>query len=334
MSSGTNELEQHLLTRCYDSSHEILQLLELRYSATGDQKSTILLKRGTPSSQTQKKLNLLQPSTTTGHPPSTSLSNSSSSSFRRDLLKRRKQSTRVDLKQYISQTLKSQRKLTKKIQHLQRQNVKFNLNHLLRTYNIPQFESFLHMNSLWQSYIQSLLTYDGKFQLQISQIVSRLVNADFNGCFITVLQSRNTNLVGTRGIIVWDAQHLFIIVAPQGNQSKEWFSSLDDKGNEQPERNRKNKISASDLVSGFKAIPKQHTMFGFDIIVPRDKRKVGGTQSHHDINVDQANKDQTEEKEPEQQETIPFTMIGSRFEIRSIDRSSKKFKNHSVDNIL
>lgn len=148
------------------------------------------------------------------------------------------------------------------------------------------------MNKLWQKYAQDLIFQNGNLMQSLSSILPRLTAADFNGCLLTVLQSRNTNVIGTRGIVVWDAQHSFILVVPRNEDSKEW--------NEE-----KSRFSPSEMVGGLKVIPKKHTMFGFDIIDPRNENDCYG-----------------------------FTIVGSRFEIRSVERSGKKFKNHSVDDIL
>lgn len=63
-------------------------------------------------------------------------------------------------------------------------------------------------------------------------------------------------------------------------------------------------------IGGVRFIPKRHTLFTFDVKLPF--------------------KDILEDKE----EYIPFTLLGSRFEYRSVDRSTKKFKNHNVEDIV
>lgn len=272
------ELEKHLLSRCYDSQSKIVELLQDRYSVTGSQKSTILFKNIV--TDTKKPRSLL-------HQENTQPTK---------ITQERKKTTRQVLREYISGTLNNQRKLIKKIQSHNRKNTTghqpFPIHQYLQKYKSPNFDDFFQMNKLWQKYAQDLIFQNGNLMQSLSSILPRLTAADFNGCLLTVLQSRNTNVIGTRGIVVWDAQHSFILVVPRNEDSKEW--------NEE-----KSRFSPSEMVGGLKVIPKKHTMFGFDIIDPRNENDCYG-----------------------------FTIVGSRFEIRSVERSGKKFKNHSVDDIL
>lgn len=273
-----NEIEKHLLSRCYDSNSRIVELLESRYSLHGDQKPTILFKNIT-NNEPKKRTSLLnQDSTDDG------------------ISKQRKLTTRLEVKKFISSTLINQRKLIKKIQHYNRNKTSsssaLNVDKLLQKYKIPNFDDFITMNELWQKYMQDLIFQNGQKLQPLSAILPRLSSADFNGCLITVLQSRNTSVVGIRGIVIWDSQHSFTIVVPKNQDSKEWN---EDKSNFTP----------SELIGGLKVVPKKHTIFGFEVIDPGDEESY-----------------------------IGFTIVGSRFEFRSVDRAGKKFKNHSIDDIL
>ncbi|KAI5956963.1 POP4 [Candida jiufengensis] len=298
--TSTNELEKKLLARCYDSNNEIIQILESRYSTEGEQKPTILFKHIDKSNPKKRKNEEIAQSD--------------------EIEPQRKRNTRKELKVYINTQLESQRKLIKKIKTLQKENHIFNIDYLIDKYQIPRFESFIKMNEMWQSYIQDLLsTPDGKFQLNTQQILPKLVNADFNGCLLTVLKSRNNNVVGTRGIVVWDCQHSFILVTPRGFENKEWlmdkeppsppYETLTREEIVAAKKKELKSLSASQWVGGFKMVPKKYTLFGFDVLIPN-------------------------KSEDQEQESLQFTILGSRFEIKSIDRSSKKFKNHAVDDIL
>ncbi|KAI5963179.1 POP4 [Candida pseudojiufengensis] len=308
--TSTNELEKKLLTRCYDSNNEILQILNSRYSTEGEQKPTILFKHIDKSSPNTKKRKL----------------DDSTIDDENVISPERKRNTRKELKTYINDQLNNQRKLIKKIKSLQRDKTikQIDISSLLDKYNISKFEKFIKMNEMWQSYIKDLLsTPQGKFQLNSQFILPKLVNADFNGCLITVLKSRNTNVVGIRGIVVWDSQHSFIICTPRGFQSKEWLQKKENENDK--EINSKNELSscsAAELVGGFKIIPKKYTLFGFEIIIPKSKEN----------NENAINENATHGTDD--LESLQFTILGSRFEVRSIDRSSKKFKNHSIDDIL
>ncbi|KAL6454188.1 POP4 RNases MRP/P 32.9 kDa subunit [Candida maltosa Xu316] len=282
--TGSNEIEKHLLSRCYDSHSEIVELLASRYSMTGDQKPTILFKHIVTNKDKNKRKSLLHVDR-----------NKSTTKITPE----RKKTTKQELKTYISTTLTNQKKLIKKIQAHNRKQSKtsFPIDKYLVQYRIPKFEDFLTMNELWQKYMQDLIFINGNLPA-LQMILPRLTAADYNGCLLTVLQSRNTTVVGLRGIVVWDNQHSFIMVVPKNEDSKEW--------NEDKQQDEEgSRFTPSEMVGGLRVVPKKHTMFGFDVISPQNE-----------------------------DECIGFTIIGSRFEVRSVDRSGKKFKNHSIDDIL
>lgn len=271
--SKQNALERRLLTRSFDSQEKIEELLSTRYCLSGGIKPSILFK---PQHENVKPTGLLKQETTS------------------TISKERKISTRNDMRLYIKNTLSNQRKLVKKIQNYNRnknnKSKPFPLDTLLKKYSIPRFEDFSTMNSLWQSYMQDLLFTNGQIPT-LTPMLPKLAAADYHGCLLTVIQARNTNLVGIRGIVVWDTQHSFILCVPRNEDAKEWNED-------------KREYPANEQVGGFKAIPKKGTLFGFDIISPNDD-----------------------------EDCIGFTILGSRFEFRSIDRSGKKFKSHKVDDI-
>ncbi|CAI5760510.1 unnamed protein product [Candida verbasci] len=261
-----NELEKHLLTRSYDSHSHIVEMLEERYSIMGEQKPYILFKP-------------LRRTITTTPPKKTS---------------RIRKGTRIELKEYFNKTISNQKKLVKKIQYYNYIRKSLDLEANLKYYKIPKFEDFINLHNIWQMYIRSLIfSADDytKLQFPMNQVLTKLSSADYNGCLITVKQSKNCNIVGLRGIIVWDTQHSFIIVTPREELSREWNEG-------------KSNFTPNELVGGFKIIPKHHSIFSFEIEIPTTN------------------------------EVLEFSIIGSRFEIKSVDRSSKKFKNHSIEDIL
>jgi len=265
-----NLIERKLLSRSYDCQDRIEELLATRYSITGDQKPSILFKQ--PSLDSDKVKSLLHNEVTT------------------TVSRARQINTRAQVKGYIEKTLSNQRKLVNKIRLFRKANSggSFPVETYLNKFNIPRFEHFITMNNLWQSYMNDLLFPNGNVPA-MSVILPKLSSADFHGCLVTVIQSKNTHVVGTRGIVVCDTQHSFIVCVPREADAKEWNES-------------KTEFSPTEIVGGFRAIPKKGTLFGFDVITNDD-------------------------------ECIGFTIIGSRFEFRPVDRSGKKFKNHNVDDI-
>ncbi|ODV81967.1 RNase P/MRP, p29 subunit [Suhomyces tanzawaensis NRRL Y-17324] len=262
-------IEKQFLTRSYDSSSEIELLLEDRYSITGGQKPFMVF--GKPEKQAPIKLedNNTIPIT-----------------------KERKYNTRTELKNYFQQTLANQKRLIKKIQAYNRSKSEkpFPVKKMLHHYKIPEFEDFIPLNTLWQKYTQELL-FPQKNIPPMSIVLPRLSSADLNGCLLTVLKSKNHNLVGTRGIVVCDTQHSFIICVPRNEDSKEWNEN-------------KQEFSPLEMMGGIRVVLKKGSLFGFDVVLPGSE-----------------------------EECIGFTIIGSRFEFRTSDRSGKKFKNHNVDDL-
>lgn len=290
-----NILEKHILTRCYSSEARILELLSERYSIKGDQKPSLILMPTGADDEKEKKKSLLH------QKPGTEID---------ETTRARKAHTRKELRNYLENMMNNQKRLIKKVQAYNRRARKnppkkpFPLDRLLHHYEIPLFEDFTALNQLWQDYMQRLL-----FNSQLNSLPStitmlqKLSSADFTGCLLTVSQSRNNNLIGLRGIVVWDAQHSFILCVPRFNDSKEWNEN-------------NTTFSPSEQVGGFRMVSKKGSLFEFDIILPKNNNT-----------VDKIHEDQEDE-------CIGFTIVGSRFEFRSIDRSGKKFKNHNVDCII
>ena len=101
---------------------------------------------------------------------------------------------------------------------------------------------------------------------------------------------------------------------PRGRDYKEWTPKVENNAD------LAKQLDPAALVGGLKVIPKQYTLFGFDVVLPKKEPSQDG-----EMEVD---------NESQEVESIGFTLIGSRFEIRSVERSAKKFKNHAVDDLL
>lgn len=273
--NNNNELEKHLLTRSYDDDR-IQELLETRYSLSGSQKpSLILLPTGTDE---EKPKSLLHHETT--KPDKSSL--------------HARVNTRLDVRLYLQKTNANQKKLIRRLQSYRQSTTKkkmFPLMKLIQYYEIPKYEDFQPIHDLWISYIQNLVFPDVKSpeaKLPAKQsILAKLASAEYTGCNITVLDSRNANVVGLQGIVVYDTQYSFIICIPR----HEGINNLPAK-----------------QIGGFRTIPKKFTLFSFDIQIPHNTNLI--------------------------QQWLSFTLVGSRIEFRTVDRSTKKFKNHNVDDIL
>ncbi|EGV64488.1 RNase P/RNase MRP complex subunit [Yamadazyma tenuis] len=273
-----NELERHLLSRCFSDREKIDELLETRYTFTGAQKpSLVLLPTKTEESKAKSLLH-------------------SEPTYIDEQLKKRKTNTRLEARTYLKTVKKNQDSLVRKIQEYNRLKLKtpkkpFPLSKLIVKFQIPTYEEFLPMNRLWNDYAQSLAFPEIKSpedKLPNKQmILARLATAEYSGCLLTVLDSRNPNLLGLKGIVVYDTQYTFIICV---------------------ERDEDEDATPAKQVGGFRFVPKKFTLFTFDLELPN----------------------QTEQDD----KYLSFTLIGSRIDTRAVDRSTKKFKSHNVENIL
>lgn len=109
---------------------------------------------------------------------------------------------------------------------------------------IPRYDRFVAMHEeLWVNYVKEILNIPAKvpnaskLNINGSNALVKLSMADYNGCLITVTKSRNANLCGIRGIVIWDSQKDFIIICKGA------------------------------LVDEVKCIPKKSTVFSFEIPV-------------------------------------------------------------------
>lgn len=260
-------LERHLLSRSYDSESRIVKILEERYSIFGGQKPYIPLMptEGEAGTEKEAKRPLLKNDGT------------------RPTL-RRKKSTRAELKRYIKATLANQKRAVRKLQSDRRLLV----NRLLAKYQIPLYEDYVSLHQLWNKYMRDLLFSENKTP-NLNMVLPKLSTADYNGCLVRVLESRNRNMVGIEGIVVYDAQHSFIVVVKPNTDREDGPS-----------------VSPAEKVGGLRILAKRGLLFGFDVVC----------------------------EDGENATVMGFTIMGSRFEHRSTDRSGRKFKAHNVEDIL
>lgn len=134
-------------------------------------------------------------------------------------LQKRNDMTKFVFKRYIKQSIRAQKVLKHKIAQLKKAGREdIDITQLKEYRKCPQFDHFLQLNSLWIKYIQDLLqiTQENVDKTLMQQTLSKLSSADFNGCFLNVIKSKNKQLVNKAGIVIWDAKNFFIIVQEQG----------------------------------------------------------------------------------------------------------------------
>lgn len=255
-------LEAQLLSRSYDT-HRVLEILTQRYAI--NDKPTLSLKP-TTGVKTKKK----------NKKNKKSLVAQMMSKKSAQQLNKCNDQTKAVFKNFLRRSMYAERMLKYKVSKLKREgHVTDNVDITkFKEYSrIPKYDDFLQLNLLWTQYIQDLLQVDQLKGSSLQPVLSKLSSADFNGCFLNVLKSKNKQLVDSCGIVVWDSKNFFIVVKPD---------------------------------NGLKMLEKKGTMFNF--VVPL----------YDVLEPDGSN------------ECVEFTIIGTRFQYRSSDRSGRKFKAKSV----
>lgn len=256
-------VEKHLLSRSFDGASQINDILDTRYSLFGSQKPFIPLVPTEGESKDEK-----------------AAEEKTEKRLRKPAPSKRKKNARTLLKKYLKTTKSKQCRGERYIQ----QNPKMSLDQITERLQIPVYTDYIELNKLWNNYMADLLFGDQK-KRSVDLVLPKLSTADFHGCKMSVLESRNRNLVGIEGIVLHDAQNSFYVVVPQKKEKEDGPS-----------------VSPAEKLGGLRSLAKEGTLFGFDV--------------------------ETESK------TFSFTLMGSRFQHRSGDRSGRKFKAHNVKDIL
>lgn len=330
-----NEIEKLLLSRCskYNKDGEILKLLESRYSLTGTQKDFLILE-GTKDGgvsvnredfkyKNEKKQIKSSRNEIIHINSKRAVSVSHSKKDRAN--KYDKSSTRNEFSRFIKDNLKNQRQLYKKInKDLSKvfsggNNHSINLNQYKGYKYVLKFEEFLEMNRLWSGYIADLM----KGQMhKASTATMRLATSEFVGAFIEVSHSTIAGNVGLAGIIIWESQHNFVVVVAGSDNWKRSVSVMCLPAS--------HAFTASELVGGLRVVSKANTRFKLVVPVPRSAAGESAKATADAMDVAMEDDDGTEEEEVQ----LEFEVLGNRVQFRPSERSNKKFKSHSVSDLL
>lgn len=166
--------------------------------------------------------------------------------------KRINENSKIALKNYIN-TNKANAKRALRIAHEKKLLERKILSDYLKNQEaelwnaLPHFKTFLPMHEeLWVGYMRDLLNIparisdSSKLTINGQAALMKLSMADYNGAFLKVASSRNRNLIGIEGIVIWDSQKNFIMV------------------------------TRGKLIDELKIIPKKGTVFNFEIPVNDD----------------------------------------------------------------
>lgn len=145
----------------------------------------------------------------------------------------------------------------------------------LGLYEIPkaqqQYSIYEGLHGLWIGYMREILGVNGGTGFVTAASAGQmLASADMHGAILEVVRSRCVSRVGLKGIVVRDTKYTFEIIT------------------------EKNAV---------KSVPKEHTMFRFEVSLPANE----GDQSPR---------------------PLAFDILGEQFQTRAPDRANKKFRMH------
>lgn len=174
----------------------------------------------------------------------------------------------------------------------------------LCVYEIPKsqqkYSLYVPLHRMWVSYMQDILGLgksrgDGTLIMGITPSTAgqQLVSADFHGAEVEVVRSRCVSRVGVRGIVVKDTKFTFEIIT---------------KGNEIKSMRCWSRRTACSLLNSILVLPKEHTIFRFEIPIKPTHAPDG--------------------QEEKQNPPLVFELHGSQFETSASGRAMKKFKMH------
>ena len=141
-----------------------------------------------------------------------------------------------------------------------------------------RWDIYVPLHQLWLGYMREILGVgqaEGNRAVYISPSSAGpiLASADMHGALLEVVRSRCVSRVGLKGIVVRDSKFVFEVVT-EGN--------------------------------ALKSIPKEHTMFRFEISLPANES----------------------ENEVDPAKPLVFEIMGEQFQHRAPDRANRKYKMH------
>ncbi|CCK73572.1 RNase P/RNase MRP complex subunit NDAI_0G05890 [Naumovozyma dairenensis CBS 421] len=175
------------------------------------------------------------------------LSSQNSSSIRHPNYRTINKNSRMAFKEYINNAHTNCRKAIRLAQE-KKITSREELDKLLESEHkdlfdeLPKYNQFLPMHeTLWVGYMKELLnipdklTDSSKLSINGTMALTKLSMADYNGAILKVTKSKNKNMIGIEGIVIWDSQKNFIM------------------------------ITKGKLVDRIKCIPKKGTVFTFEL---------------------------------------------------------------------
>lgn len=289
-------MERELLakSRFFNGSLTVDELLANRYSRSGSQKDFIVLKP-TGDKPLEQAIKL----------PDIVLRNQRKKSKRSN---KQKQNPRSDFRNYLTATMKNQKKACKLVSQDASK-----LEEIIRQYNIPDYQEYVNLNRIWQSYIGDLLQLSRE-TVTIQQILNKLVSAEYIGSIVRVTESKDKQLINLTGIVLYEFKNYFVIIVPK---KLRYGVSIEE---QELAMNQSDGFTSKELVAGIRMVEKK--ICNFKIIIPLNASTIKEDIKSEMVDVTTF------------AEYLEVLIYGTRFNCRAIDRSNKKFKNHNVKDML
>lgn len=370
--ASTREIETMLLMQHHgddpEAAAKITKILSERYSLTGAQKPFLMLEgtemredvkeslqekiREKNKKESQRKDALRKTlKTTRKNTADSGVHKIPNTKGKAKIRHSRLEHARHGLNQYIQDCKNSQTQLELKLKNISKRNpnkeptsdesselsssISYHLDPqvLQYKYKIPMIQQFQQLNELWEGYMRELLftspdeantqrTNVGCMTLQYKLgLAGKLASADYHGARLKVVSAHNPSLVGTEGIVIWEAKSSFVMVVSQKD------CTLDN-------------ATIREKIGGLRIIEKRGSVFTFDVRINAPgsdtaRNDEGGAANDcGKVNMKMMNKNQEKENLNAQHETMTFEIVGSRFLYRTAERSGKKFKSRSIEDLL
>lgn len=146
-----------------------------------------------------------------------------------------------------------------------------------------KYAIYAGLHDLWCGYMREILGVSKpgeRAHVTAAQVGQMLASADMHGALVDVTRSRCVSRVGIKGIVVRDTKYTFEVVTEKDQ---------------------------------LKSIPKEHTMFRFEVPLLGPDEVEGGKK---------------EGKEFERPRPLVFELLGEQIQVRGADRANRKFRMH------
>lgn len=88
----------------------------------------------------------------------------------------------------------------------------------LKVYDVPKlqkFSNFYALHLLWEQYMTKLLELESKSKSDEKLWTKQLQSADYHGALLTIIEARNSTLIGKTGIVIQETRNTLKMATPR-----------------------------------------------------------------------------------------------------------------------